>query len=696
MSTITTTSSRIIPSPIVTVTINGRRSRDVEVEQIKATRGMSGKQALLSVPRQHIEEGVEDYDNAEVVIRVRGGSGSSVIPIFRGWIDVDRRTEGGTRTHIALVASSVLHRLNRLFVGQQAEKSLVEYSQQTLSGEATDWKLSTILRDLFADDNLPLDWRGVVALGNIDAIRDAERDITLPDIEAPSITYHSMLRHLLSFGQQIQVRERYDEEKTRLDFYRYNDSEQPIKRIKMPLGDGPEEGAFALSCDIARTARDYCNRVIGYGGQYETMVTVTTDPTDTTRETIKPAWPGATAYAADLSAATLSAAEQEVIEQPGRATPGRPEFRENRSEIFRLFRLPESIRRHRVLAENIIVRAERTVDGEFVDEQPVPLQFFRQKYSYAEPDPPSATVDLESSAVAGEYELLAGAKILPGGYILLAEPLVYVHEYKTDGSAGKPVNVYRRVHLNATISIAHKDKGLKYDTGVRGTELPGLETSGSVDSFRNSRFKYQRVGTEVGELTNDAREAFTYGALWFDEDAQSWTAYDHDGTPDVIANDSELLAEVVELFLTDRNYIRTEATVTLPGVWNSYQIGDIVRVTRRGIDNTPMQIHQIVHSITPQMTTLQMGDGIPVRVDVNRTAAAVETRNAREQAIDAAQQFPANTFGGVRLAGQGTTLDRFTQGVKEQAEARRIAQDQARQMQILADAVSPDIPGVGQ
>lgn len=617
MARVVMTGTRLVAPPRTVVTVGGVVWDDVECVGVTLDWGFTGNQAVLRMPGWRMEDAAGVMDDAMVMVWARNGTAGTGAPLFAGFVDVDSRAESGRGKDVRVVARSAVALLDRVFVGQDLGLGRVVFPREDEAGRRTSWGLASVLRWLFAEEVLSANWRALVGLGSVAAVEAAEDGVFFPELTfTAGDTYLEALRTVHALAGRVVMRERYTNGgKVLLDWVPVNDRAGAVRRIQAPTEVlGPEGGATALEVRVRRDSRGCVNRVVGYGRNRETMVTCTTSAL-AWGERMTPAWTGASAYGADLGVdpSTLTAAEAAVLANPDLATPGRPAFREDYQWIFRRFKLPESLRRHTIQGANVLADD----DGRLL-----PVQYFRERYEYTAN--PEAGVDARGSVSASAFELLNGGKITEDGYVHFAEPVVAPYEYRAPEGTRDRVVVYRRMHAAVTLTVMERDACPRYDTGVRGRLRQELVAAapGLVAQFKNESVRLQRVGTEAGEWVDADGVGHTWSAIYWDPDAEDWQVLLTPGTPVVVRDDTEVLGELAEAHLAERNARRTEATVTVPGVWNDHQVGDMVRVLGRGIDGLVLQVAAVtfggLDAGEMPVTVLELTDGVPQVVPVGQ------------------------------------------------------------------------------
>jgi hypothetical protein len=595
MAGLTVDNSRVVAAPTVAVRVNDRNRSDIECLSVALNASLAASRASFTVPRWLSDEGLGTLENQEVVVLAGNGSLESSRPLFRGWFEGDGRQEDGDRQDVQMGAVSVLGKLNEVYVGQKKGVGAVEYLRAEDGGPAGQtWTLSQVLKDLFAPENFPADWRAIVDLGDISAIQSVEGDIRLPSLVFSAATYRAALTRLMGLAGRVGIRERFTASKTLLDFYLVNDGRLPAREIWFS-GGGVEvtDGALGVELvhrsEVARTR----NRVVGYGKQAELMVTVTSDPSGWggLQAPLVPAWANATAYGSSLATdpAELTGTEQVVLANPEKARPKSPTFDPQYRNVFQLFRLPEHVRQHTILDRNVL----KDSTGKAYQ-----VQFFRQKYDYAEVG--SGGVDLRGTVNATDWELISGAEILEGGYVRFPEPMVDVYEYQS--ASKKQLNVYRRMHVGVTLTIAHKEIGLRYDTGASGAALPNLANEGEVLSFRNPRLGFELVATGTDALVDSTGDGATYGVLYYDLETNQWRSVAA-GSPVIVVDDRALIGEICEARKSEIDAAVITDTVGLPGVWK-FSVGEVIRVRNRNTDNVRLMIREVKINVADPSTRI--------------------------------------------------------------------------------------------
>lgn len=605
MGRISVSGGRVFEPVSLVVLVNGARNRDLEIIGIHRRFGVNGDVAVIGVPTWYMEEHLSVLDDATLVIKAPASGKRDGGVYFRGVIDIDSRSESGSNKGIYIRANSTLKMLSGVYVGENEELSIVEYPRRDALGRETGWTLSKILKDLFSDAAMPAEWRSIIKLGAIEAVERTESDVEMPDIKFTSDSYRAALRYLLNLAGRVGISERFTDDVTYLDFYVQGDSDGSVQSLQLPTDSlGPEEGALVLSATRTKDTSVVRGIVRGWGRNKEIMLTVGTDANGESGvgEGLEPAWENATGY--DFEAAVvLTEQESAVLSNPECCQAGSPVFREDCLDVFRRFRLPESIRRQYIEKKNLL----SIFVGDEEKERKLDLQVFQQLVDYTYDG--SNNLDWQGAISSTDFELIPGVKIDEDGYVLFPRPLIGVWQYRTNAATNSPEHVYTRLQGYLTLSLLMRGKSVGYQTRSGGSrEVQGVKPK---FTFKNENLVYQVLGTQENELLDGDGVGHTYDCIWFDPESGFWRRMETAGTPELIDSDFDRLAGICEASRDEVSRQAMMVVVDLPGLWNSFRVGGLFRVRGRGFDQEVYQVSQVLLDVDFGFTQLIGQEGKP-------------------------------------------------------------------------------------
>ena len=611
MTRLTTASQRIVRTPRQSVFVNGSLRRGVYCREIRMVEGIRPSEATFWVPQLTASADTSWLNEALIVVYVQGQEQ----PAFRGYTHRESAAENRQESGIVFTAFSILGLMDRVHVGQKREVGSVSYRQREEDDPESvqNWRLTTILENLFSQDEMPAEWRQLVALGTLVGFRTSRADPRLPDIRYEG-SYIDAIRRVLDQSPDVGMYERFEHNRTVLDFQLIGRGQAGTETvIAATVNQGPERGAWVLDWKRERSTDRIYTRAIGYGRHDEYMVT-----TDIGHPTapLEPAWE-ATEELNLLDPQTYGERESLVVQVPDRANPNRPPYgkapnasnpeviddRDDITQVFRRWRLPLVLRENELLRRNPIDDSlGRSLN----------IQVFRAKWNFVGGEwDAGAEIPLQANGYKNdEWEEVRGFEIDEDGFLLLSEPSLGVNRYFADGSVGYG---FLPVFITLTIARTAQEERVSYDTGQRGrVRYTGLSQEGLPFKFVNRSLARVSIGARDMEDTEE--EGHDFNVLYHDPE-DGWITIDQ---PEVIQDDQEFLAAVAERAIAERLRPANEIQVSTPIVAFP-RVGAGLLFRNRGFDRTRFTINAV--------TIRLIGDGI---------GTSVRASDARPYSIDPA------------------------------------------------------------
>jgi hypothetical protein len=571
------------------VYVNGKLRTDVFCITVEQAITKGAATAAFTVPRLSFRSDVDVFDDAELVVYAWHSVDSKPRrPIFRGYTQKHTTRTNGRENGIVFSAISAFGMMRKVYVGHNTNNGERIYYRRD------GWTFLAIMEDLFNEANLSAAWREKITLGNLKGL--SKTDFITSDVSFPAENYFDAVYRLLALAGNVRVVETYTSTKTELNLFEFGDTTQPLRTVNIPArGLGPSQGAIVT--DITRNV-DHANIISGvraYGHPQRYMVTVrTTDFEEAdvpAGRDLEPAWPNASAYV-DTALGSGTLAETAVLDKPSLATPANKTAYDQATDAqrfcFRVYRLPEAIRRLTVLDKNIAKTFQITEEeADFVN---VPVQVWVDDFRLVDTE---VTPNVDKIWDASNYDkrLIKGCKITNDGFLVLPEPAVSVR--RISSFDGEVVKLYNRARLSITLSFLDRQKRPYYDTGVRGDiEFDGINEAGIYDEYINEKIFYDQIGTFDDEIPGPNGTTLEYGCIYFDEFTATWTEVAAN-SPVVIQNQLPYLKIYAERYIAERSAARVEYRLRLPILTTSIKPMD-----RIATDGKFLQVASVQHIVS--------------------------------------------------------------------------------------------------
>jgi hypothetical protein len=638
--------SLIEAPPKYRVVVNGTERPEGEVLRVMLRAGLLGAEAVVMLPQARAGDPTTGWTDALLEIYSSRPGEVGAGPIFRGYVVGPENVEDESRSDVMVLARSIVDVMDRVHAFQAtALANTIFRARDRWTGAVTGLTLGYMVRQIFSSRSLDAAWRQLVGLGDttvIDGVTGGGDYLELSDVRFTTNTMVQALRRLLAFVPDISFRERYATNgQTLIDFFQWG-AQTTGERVLVAANEdqpGPAQGAYVTAYVSKTDNKQAVSRVIGFGAPTQFMVTLSTDNSGALGDshpspTLVPFWENATLpYPAGKTYTDegLTSGEREVLLEPSCADNGSPWFRPGLEFHFRRYRVPVALRKvFEMLGQNGL---ERTLFGV---RSPLEIQLFRQKVILAESETPGEMV---GQVLQFGFEKLSGWSYEPrNGVLALAQPALYEARTTPYGVLYAPAHIYWTVTLRSEVGRADTwPSRPMYDTGVRGDMArPGLRTTGTVDSWENLNIERRQIGAK--NIPDADGNLHDFSARWYEEIGQGYiTVYANGsedagpgdyGSPQVIRDDSDILATLCERRLKERSRRRTEARVYLPYTATSFRPGDVIRVLNRGIDNVRLTIAEVEFDFYEMTTMIFATDEIPPRLNVE--AATPGRRGTRE------------------------------------------------------------------
>jgi hypothetical protein len=251
MASVRRSSPFIVQQAQQAVYVNGTLRRDIICEQILERYNLAPNSAAFSIPTRYAGDAatIRSLRDALVVVfaadpeRVSDAS----VPAFVGYVFSIDSQEGQLSDQFQFTALSVMHLLDRVFVGQNLDRGIVPFLQRNpITNASNNITIGNILKLMFTPGFLDANWQRVIGLGSTAVIDELYSDLSLPDVVFSASNYREALSILLSFSPDIGVRELYAADgRTLLDFFRWGGSSEGAFTLVAPSKTvGAQEGAY--------------------------------------------------------------------------------------------------------------------------------------------------------------------------------------------------------------------------------------------------------------------------------------------------------------------------------------------------------------------------------------------------------------------------------------------------------------------
>lgn len=660
-------SSLIVRPALQQVVVNGVVQDEAICEVITETSGLRPVAAQLVFPYRFAGDSMDYLRDARVLVYTRASEEEGWgVPVFIGYVRAETAQEDAWRSIVRVVANSVMHLLDRVFVGQTIHRARIDYPRlDPYTKTRNNWTLTRILRSLFQNIALDSNWRAVVQLGDLSGLAAAQFDLQMPDFKFHTESYREALRRLLAYVPDVGVRERFEADgMTYLDFFQWGNPRNGYEIVRVPVsGQGPDEGAIVQAWAKTSDTDDVYSRVIGYGRPVEYQATVGTN--DATNPLI-PAWENATPYAV-TDPDEFSELEKRVLANPFIGQRGMPEFEPEAEFVFRRFKLPVVMRPYTILARNLYEEEVDDYDGNTIRRK-IPIQVFTEFYNLEASEVPH---ELVGEIPATEWKKIDGFNVDAKDQEFTL-PKAAIEQSATRKVDGVLQSEFSRVNVFITMTICD-ERGERpyYDTGTKGSILhPTIRNVGLVSPpFENVNIAYTQIGTA------------TKGSRWFDSVLGTWNEVAA-GSPQVVDDDTALLADICERALQERSQRRTRAVVQMPAYTSAKHPGEGIIVMNRGIDDKRLQVVSVSRHLVNPMTVIEASDQVPFHVATDRATFDGKNPWAREAAHSQAHA----------IAGQyGPSLPRSEGRLNDFAEGHRMPMDTMQQRDAARQRLDSDM-----
>jgi len=251
-----------------TVTVNGSRDDRLWCSHISLGSHCGMTEAEFEIPELLFDELEEDLREAFVRVSADGSGDEH----FCGYLSVSSATLNPKTDMVHLRAYSFTRWLTKVHVGQFTNQWEVRYwVKDPRTGQPTGWTPALILQHLFSQ--LPEIHLQRIGLGDLRVLTDVV-DVPTPDITFRLTDYAAAINQVLAYAGDVAFRERFEQDKVFLDFYRMTDVQGVQAVLECCKWTNPNRSkANVQELNGVEDGTDLVTRVIGIGAYRQFMVT---------------------------------------------------------------------------------------------------------------------------------------------------------------------------------------------------------------------------------------------------------------------------------------------------------------------------------------------------------------------------------------------------------------------------------------
>jgi hypothetical protein len=483
--------------------------------------------------------------------------------LFFGWIDTINRDAASQE--LSLSAKSLLGFSDDFYIAN-GDARYPKYIYKEGIETKTNWTPKTIIQDWLSaslpswrlgGNNIPSQYRALLKTGDMSVFDSYYNEISMDDIEFKSRTFRDAMDDILNLLQNIQVKERFVNNQTYLDFFELGYNSRYKNVWIAPNADASTFNTNVFTLSKTETIDDSKDRIKVVGDRLKYIVTF---------ELIKD-------WDESLEADVLANPTGEITQGKVGYNQTQKEYWEKRSKVFRKYKLPDVFKNYEI--DDDLPLTNTNGDK-------LPILIFRPQYIPVFDDENQEWV----SVLGDTPEILDGVDFDKNSLtVTLDAPNVYFENGYVN-ELNKPVEIYAENTIFMT--ICYNNGRLIYDTGKRNSEINLFRSLEREQVILASGFRYIQYGNVDDDIGVQYESCTVYNEV------DGWLTINDS----VNINDEQDMITYAEIALQDQNRKKESYTIETPFLTWAYDIGDSIKVNG---DNSYTQLSQI-QSITYNLT----------------------------------------------------------------------------------------------